>query len=46
MLLYKAQTTGKLEQLVEVFQKMSKKELDEKLQDCITTIEQVSWEND
>lgn len=39
--LYKAQTTGNLEQLVEVFEKCQKR-LDEKLQDCITTIEQIS----
>lgn len=43
--LYKAQTTGKLEQLVQVFEKCQKR-LNEKLQSYILTIEQVSEEVD
>ena len=43
--LYKAQTTGKLEQLVQVFEKCQKR-LNEKLQGYIVTIEQVSEEVD
>ncbi len=43
--LYKAQTTGSLEQLVQVFKKCQKM-LDEKLQSYISTIEQVSKELD
>ena len=43
--LYEAQTTGNLEQLVEVFEKCQKR-LDEKLQSYIPTIEQVSEEVD
>ena len=41
--LYKAQTTGNLEQLVQVFEKCQKR-LDEKLQSYISIIEQVSKE--
>ena len=41
--LYKAQTTGNLEQLVQVFEKCQKR-LDEKLQSYISIIEQVSRE--
>lgn len=43
--LYKAQTTGKLKQLVQVFEKCQKR-LNEKLQSYISTIEQVSEEVD
>lgn len=41
--LYKAQTSGKLEQLIEVFEKCQKR-LDEKIQNYIPTIEQLSKE--
>ena len=43
--LYNAQTTGTLEQLVQVFEKCQKR-LDEKLQSYTSTIEQVSKEVD
>ena len=43
--LYKAQTEGTLEQLVQVFEKCQKR-LDEKLQSYTSTIEQVSKEVD
>ena len=43
--LYKAQTIGNLEQLVQVFEKCQKK-LDEKLQSYASTIKQVSEEVD
>lgn len=43
--LYEAQTTQNLEMLVEVFRKCQKR-LDEKLSDCMQTIEQVSKEVD
>ena len=43
--LYKAQTKGTLEQLVQVFEKCQKR-LDEKLQSYTSTIEQVSEEVD
>ena len=43
--LYKAQTIGSLEQLVQVFEKCQKR-LDEKLQSYTSTIEQVSEEVD
>lgn len=43
--LYKAQTAGDLEQLVQVFEKCQKR-LNEKLQNYISTIEQVSEEVD
>lgn len=42
--LYKAQTTGKLEELIKVFEK-SQQRINEKLQSDIQTIEQVSEEN-
>lgn len=43
--LYKAQTTGSLEQLIQVFKKCQER-LSEKLQSYIPTIEQVSKEVD
>ena len=43
--LYKAQTSGSLEQLVQVFKKCQKR-LDEKLQSYTSTIEQVLKEVD
>ena len=43
--LYKAQTSGSLEQLVQVFEKCQKR-LDEKIQSYTSTIEQVLKEVD